>query len=455
MSGLLHQAMRLMQQSGHIGKILVRPAPAEVGLRTDTATDAFAVDPNRTQLISGGLGGFGLAAAEWLIDRGARHLALLGRTGAASDAARAAVATFRGRGVDVRVDAVDVTDYEATRAFLTEVGETMPPLGGVVHAAMTLDDAVVGNLDESRLLKVLNPKITGADNLDRLTRNLPLDFFLLFSSATTIIGNPGQGAYVAANGYLQGLARRRRSEGLPALALAWGAIADVGVLARHSATRDSLVHRAGVNAIKARAALDALGEALALPRADDADATLVIADVKWSAARTQLPLLNSPTFSRLGDGDGSSAANVDEVVNLGDLVTRSRPDEARRVVIEVLVEEIARILRLPRDDVSRTKPLAEIGLDSLMAVELTLSLETRFGLDAPLGASAGGFNVSDLAAHLLATVRQEDQQFDLAEDLAKRHLEKAEWGEIAPLVNALQEQGVDLTGAQSHQSASA
>src|SRR5208283_969622 len=123
-------------------------------------------------------------------------------------------------------------------------------------------------------------------------------------------------------------------------------------------------------------------------------------------------------------------------------------DEARRAVAEILVEEIARILRLPREDVSRTKPLAEIGLDSLMGVELMLSLETRFGTDAALGGSAGGFSVVDLAGHLLSASEQDQQQhFEAAESLAKRHLDKADWVNIAPLMSALQEQGVDLSGA--------
>src|SRR5208337_232162 len=101
------------------------------------------------------------------------------------------------------------------------------------HAAMVLDDAIVANLDEARLLNVLRPKIAGAENLDELTRGLALDYFVLFSSATTVIGNPGQGAYVAANGFLEGLARQRYSSGLPAIAISWGGIADVGVLAQN------------------------------------------------------------------------------------------------------------------------------------------------------------------------------------------------------------------------------
>jgi NADPH:quinone reductase-like Zn-dependent oxidoreductase/acyl carrier protein len=444
------EAMRLMQHSGHIGKILVRPPPAVSVPRESARARAFSADPDRTHLITGGLGGFGLATAEWLVDRGARRLALVGRTGAASKAARDAVAALSRSGVDVRVAALDIADPHAVERLMADLAATMPPLAGVMHAAMTLDDAAAANLDEARLLKVLRPKVDGADNLDRLTRALPLDYFVLFSSATTVIGNPGQAAYVAANGFLEGLARERRSAGLPALAVAWGAIADVGVLARGGATRDSLAQRAGARGIKARAALDALGEALAKPIAG---ASIVIADVNWSTARAHLPLMASPTYGRLARGEAASAASADAVIDLDDLAARLGPAQARRAVADVLVEEIGRILQMPRDEVSRTRPLAEIGLDSLMAVELAISMETRFGLDAPLGAAAGGFNVGDLAGHLLATTDDAEQRFDVAEALARRHLGKANWSEIEPLMAALEEKGVDLNGAPSPQTA--
>ncbi len=394
------EAMRLMQQSGHIGKILVRPPPPEAIRASDAPMKAFAADPNGVHLVTGGLSGFGLAAAEWLADRGARRLALVGRSGAASETAQSAVAALERRGVEVRVGAFDISDGAATERFLADVAATMAPLVGVIHAAMVLDDAIAANLDEARLLKVLKPKIAGAEILDRLTRNLSLDYFVLFSSATAAIGNPGQGAYVTGNGFLEGLARRRRSAGRPALAVGWGAIADVGVVARSGATRDSLAQRAGAKGVKARVALDALGEALADPNVGP---SLLIAEMNWTTARANLPLLTSPTYGRLARGAANADPAADAAVDLADLVTRLGQDQARRAVVEILVEEIGRILQLPRNEVNRTKPLAEIGLDSLMAVELAMSLERRFGLDGPLAAAAGGLSVGDLAGHLLAT----------------------------------------------------
>jgi phthiocerol/phenolphthiocerol synthesis type-I polyketide synthase C len=177
--------------------------------------------------------------------------------------------------------------------------------------------------------------------------------------------------------------------------------------------------------------------------------------LNWSTARAHLPLLNSPSYSWLSRDESDSEAPSGAVVDLRDLAARLGPEQARRAAADILVDEIARILRLPRDEVSRSKPLAEIGLDSLMAVELMLSLETRFGLDAPLGSSAGGFTVTDLAGHLLSITSPDEQNFGLAESLAKRHLDKADWGDIGSLMTSLQEKGVDLNGAPIRQAASA
>jgi phthiocerol/phenolphthiocerol synthesis type-I polyketide synthase C len=448
------EAMRLMQQSGHIGKILIRPPSGTVPSKPERPTRPFRVDPDRNHLITGGLGGFGLAAAEWLVERGARHLTLIGRSGTSTDRAREAVARLRSQGAQVRVESLDIADREAAEELFADLALTTPSLAGVLHAAMVLDDAIIANMDEERLLKVLRPKIAGVENLDRLTRGLSLDYFVLFSSATAVIGNPGQGAYVAANGFLEGLARQRYLAGFPALAVSWGGIADVGVLARNGATRDALVHRAGVRGIKAQTALDLMAQALSVDGGPGGDAVVVIADMDWSAARARLPVLNSPTYSRLGGDEKAGDAPSQSAVDLRELAAKLGPDQARRAIADILVEEIARILRLPREDVSRTKPLAEIGLDSLMGVELMLSLETRFAMDAPLGSSAGGFNVADLAGHLLSMSLQDEQNFEVAEGLAKRHLDKAGWGDIESLMAALQEKGVDLSGAPV-QSASA
>ena len=429
------EAFRVMQGSGHIGKLVVRPPrAADVCVRQRRA---FQIAPEKLHLVTGGFGGFGLETARWLAARGARNIMLIGRSGAASPGAREALASLAAQGVRVRAEALDIADLPALTRLFARFGRDLPALGGVVHAAMVLDDSLVQNITAERMERVLRPKVAGADNLDRLTRALKLDYFVLYSSATTLIGNPGQAAYVAANGYLEGLARRRRRTGLPALAIAWGAIEDVGVLARSEATRDALLDRAGIKGMPAQDALRLMGEALAAPATSVDDAVVAIAPIKWSAARRHLTVLKAPAYQKLTSQDEATTDTKDKI-DIAALVAGASPDEARKTIGDLIVDEIARVLRLPREDVGRSTPLAEIGLDSLMAVELALGLEQRFTLNAPLSTSASSFSVNELTEHVIGLATgavSEDQAFKQA--MVERHLGNGRGVEIGADVEAL------------------
>ena len=413
------EAFRLMQQSGHIGKLVVKPPrPEDIVARQRRS---FQVSSDKVHLITGGFGGFGLETARWLADKGAKHLLLIGRSGAASQAAREALATLAAKGVRVRTEALDIGDKTVVQRLFARFGKDLPALGGVIHAAMVLDDATIPNLTADRFEQVLRPKVAGADNLDQLTRALTLDYFVMFSSATTLIGNPGQAAYVAANGYLEGLARRRRAAGLPALAICWGAIEDVGVLARSEATREALANRVGIKGMLAQNALRLMGEALSAPPGPD-DAVVAIAPMNWSAARQHLAVLRGPSYAKL-TSQGESKTSETSKIDISALVAKNTPEAARKIVSGLIVEEIARVLRLPREDVAKTTPLAEIGLDSLMAVELALGLEERFELKAPLSTTASSLTVNELADHVIGlatgTLTGDDA---MTRSMVERHL---------------------------------
>jgi phthiocerol/phenolphthiocerol synthesis type-I polyketide synthase C len=416
-------AMRLMQQSGHVGKIVITPPEAEeLGF---APRRRFKPAPDKTYLVTGGCGGFGLATARWLAERGARHLVLVGRRGAASSEAREALANLAASGVKVHAEALDIADAAAVEKLLQKIGRTLPPLAGVFHAATVFEDALIANLDAERLKKVLAPKVTGAENLDRLTRDLPLDYFVLFSSATTAIGNPGQGNYVAANGFLEGLARQRRAAGRPALAVAWGGIEDVGLLARNRLVKDMLTSRAGVKPMLARDALNLMAEVLAGPCTAPEEAVVVISEMNWSTARAHLPVLQSPTFSGLVRADELAAPENRGKVDIRALVATLPLEEVRKEIIGVIVEEIAHILRLPQENLNRAKPLADMGLDSLMAVELATTLEERLTFEAPLSTSASGFTVTELADHVLGLcINTTSEDESISQGLTERHLGK-------------------------------
>ncbi len=413
------EAFRVMQRSGHVGKIVITPPPLPP--QPEPTAGPLPIGAPGTHLVTGGLGGFGLATARWLVDNGARTLVLVGRSGAATPEAQDAVEALRRAGARVEALAIDITDAAAMEALFARFGDTLPPLAGVVHAATVFDDAVIANMSAARLAGVVGAKVGGAAILDRLTRKLPLAYFLLYSSATTVIGNPGQGAYVAANAALEGLARARRAAGLPALAVAWGAIEDVGVLTRSSAAATNLLQRAGVIGMVARDALDDLLRVSGQLPADTA--TLVLAAVNWSTAREHLPVLRSRSFERLMHGAQASEGGPKAKINVKALVEEQGVQGAAKTIGETVLDEIARILRLPREDVSRSKPLMEIGLDSLMAVELGMGLEERFELEAPLSTSAGAMSIAELADYIATAAAGDGAQGQTSTDLALRHLD--------------------------------
>lgn len=413
-------AFRLMQQSGHIGKIVISPPKA--GTIIKETKRPFTVSETGVHLVTGGLGGFGLEAARWLVDRGARHLVLAGRKGATTDEVKAIVAELAGRGVKVEAKAVDITSRSAVDRLIVEIEQGGKTLAGVLHAAAVLQDGLIANIDAAALDAVIGPKVVGAQHLDAATRDRSLDYFVMFSSATTFIGNPGQGSYVAANGFMEGLARQRRRRGLPALAVAWGAIGDVGMLARNKAVMEGLAGRVGVTPMEARRCLELMADALESQGTSPDEAVIAIAAMHWGKARERLATMRSPSYAGLGSDQQAEAGGV-QAINIGALLKGGDVDAVRKTVSDAIVEDIARILRLPKDDISRVRQLSEIGLDSLMGVELGASLQERFALDAPPAGLSSGMTVNELSESLIQAVSAPmDEAAGVAMSLVSKHI---------------------------------
>ena len=412
------EAFHLMQQSSHIGKIVVKPAPASLARPPQGTWTPKA----GTHVITGAFGGFGAEVGRWLADQGVRHLVLIGRKGADRGDAKALVRELTDRGVSIMADPCDIADLRAVEALFRKIHATMPPVVGIMHAAMVLDDAILTNLTEDRFRRVLSPKVKGAENLDVVTRGLPLDYFVLFSSVTTLIGNPGQANYVAANGFMEGLARRRREMGLPALAVGWGPITDVGVVATSDRLRSNLEKLTGVKGIRAREGLDMLAQALALaPKATEI-AAMTISPNDGNFSKERLPILRSPTYvSFVRSHDATDAAG--DAVDLRALLQHEPMDAVRRKVSDVVVRALGKVLHSRPEDISRVRPLGEIGLDSLMTLELVMSLEAAFGLNISLVNSVGTLTVPALSDEIIAQVELDQHRDDAAvADIVGRHV---------------------------------
>ena len=435
-------AFRLMQQSGHVGKIVVTPpAPGSVAR---IQRNAFTVSPEGVHLVTGGLGGFGIEAARWLADRGARRILLVGRSGKPSDEGREVIAELTARGVRVETKACDITSREAIDAMISGLEAGGEKLAGVIHGAMVLQDGLIAAIEPETLDAVIAPKVIGATHLDAATRDRALDYFVLFSSATTFIGNPGQGSYVAANGFMEGLARQRRKLGLPALAVAWGAIGDVGVLARNKGVMDTLASRVGVTPMEARRCLDLMAEALESQGAGADEGVIAIAAMHWGKARERLATLRSPSYGSLGTDQQAESGAV-TAINIGALLRASDIDAVRKTVADAIVEDIARILRLPKDDISRVRQLSEIGLDSLMGVELGASLQERFALDAPPAGISSGLTVNELTETLIQAVAAPvDEAAGVTLSLSSKHVSNLDAATLVPFNELVEKNVADI-----------
>ncbi|NTF86801.1 SDR family NAD(P)-dependent oxidoreductase [Agrobacterium rhizogenes] len=392
-------AFRLMQNAGHIGKIVVRPPVLGVDRVLPAPAKSLRLDPDGVFLVAGGIGGFGLAAADWLVSKGARRIALCSRRGVADQETLKAVGEWEKKGALVTLHACDITDEAAVESLLGLL-RSEGALRGVIHAAMVLDDALLANLTPERNRPVIDVKIRGADILDRLTRYDHLNLFLLFSSATTMLGNPGQANYVAANGYLEGLARARRAAGLPALAVGFGAIADKGFLARNGEVNELLSKRIGKAALKARTALEQVERYMLADTGKVEAAAVMIAEIDWSTAR-MLPIAGRSLFEPLMRHAGShQTLNDGDTIDLRELIKGKSEDEAQAALHVVVASEIAAILRVTEDTITPDKVLKDIGLDSLMAMELGMSFQQKTGFDIPLSGVGEGTTVSDVVSRL-------------------------------------------------------
>ncbi|MFF4507858.1 SDR family NAD(P)-dependent oxidoreductase [Streptomyces sp. NPDC001401] len=358
----------------------------------DLAGRPALVPTDGTVLITGGLGAVGRQIARLLAEQGVPRLLLTSRQGKGDPRAAEAVAELAALGTEAEVAACDVADATALAGVLAGVGDALP-LRGVVHCAGVLADGVIAELTPERLAQVLRPKVDGAAHLHRLTAGLPLELFLLISSAAGIVGNPGQANYAAANVYLDQLAHHRRALGLPAASISFGAWAGEGLAAEHADLERMarLGHRA-LTPEQGRALVELslrrgtphlLAWQLDLPRLRESAAAT---GALWSS------LLSSPRPDR-------QAAR-----SLADRLARLTETERAARVLELVCEEASHALGLPSaQSVRPDQPLRDLGMDSVTAVDLRNRLGTRIGARLPATLLFDHPTPARLADHLLAT----------------------------------------------------
>jgi NADPH:quinone reductase-like Zn-dependent oxidoreductase/malonyl CoA-acyl carrier protein transacylase/short-subunit dehydrogenase len=388
------EAFRHMAQAKHIGKIVLNEfASPELAERIMPAPDAPLCRADASYLITGGLGGLGLLVASFLAKQGARQLVLLGRSQPV-DAARRTIEELQATGVAVSVMACDVSSADDVRRVFAHMQSELPPLAGVVHGAAVLDDGVTLQLTPERFARAMAPKMLGAFHLHTQTAQLPLDFFVMFSSAASALGSPGQGNYAAGNELMDALAHLRRAQGLPALSINWGPWRESGIAARPD--------RAGRLSVRGMGSVsDAEGIAL-LERLMRSDAvqSVVLPQADFRTWAEWYPAAASGMLEALiGASAAASTSSLRAEI-------ASAPEGERHALIEAyLVEAMRRVLRVPANkELATDQPLNRFGVDSLMAVELKNRIEAELAVGLPVSKILLCTGLSKLASELLLLI---------------------------------------------------
>ena len=365
---------------------LPQPADAEVDLvRLPFRADA-------TYLITGGLGGLGLAVARRMAQRGARHLVLAARS-APTLAAMDAIAEMERLGVQCQTLALDVADEGQLARALERIAAEMPPLRGVMHAAGTLDNGLLIQLDKAQFRSVAHAKVLGAWNLHRQLADQPLDFFVLFSSLASAIGSPGQSNYSAANAFLDALAEHRKAQGKAGLAVGWGPWAEVG-MAAGAHTLDKLAEH-GMGMLPLADGLTLLEELVAEGR----QGAMAALPMHWARWGESFPLAGAlPYFSALvpqGERDTShSQARI-----TADMLEQMGEEAQIEVLQATVLRAVCQAMRIDAAGLDVNTPLTAAGLDSILALELKSRLEAGIDVVVQTYALLKGQTVRGLALH--------------------------------------------------------
>jgi myxalamid-type polyketide synthase MxaE and MxaD len=412
-----HQLCKEISSGDHEDQLAFRQGRRYVGrlvrLRPSvTQAPSFRWRRDASYLISGGLGDLGLLVARWMVEQGARRLILLGRTSlpprsnwiSATTGTRlarqiTAIRELESLGASVHLAPVDVANEAQLHGFLDEFhAEGWPPIRGVVHAAGVLQDGLLVQLDAPALGAVMRPKVMGAWLLHHLLSDEALDFFVLFSSAGSMLGQPGQGNYAAGNAFLDALAHHRQAQGQPALSINWGAWAGEGfadsVGGKRLAARLALM---GISSIEPQQALEILGRLLGQHAAQ-----VVAVPVDWNQYREFYSSdIASPLLSELAREATEAPRPAGLTTATRDALLAAEPADRQRLLQSYLLEHVARALGLSPAKLDPHQPLSDLGLDSLMAVELKNRIAFDLKVNVPVVKFLQGFSVDQAVTQVL------------------------------------------------------
>ncbi|KAH7330434.1 reducing type I polyketide synthase [Rhexocercosporidium sp. MPI-PUGE-AT-0058] len=393
----LEQAFRSLQSGKSSGKLVVeitKEAMVPTCLKAEYST---TLDENATYLIAGGLGGIGRSISRWLVDRGARNLLLLSRSGGEKSAqAQALLAELRSNGVHVEAPVCDITDLPSLRNVLERYKGIMPAVKGSIQASMVLRDTTFAKISFKDWEESLKPKVQGSWNLHNA---LPkgMDFFILLSSASGIFGNPGQSNYAAGNTYQDGLANYRCSLGENATSLDLGLVLSEGVVAENSKIMDHLMRREMFLPLTQEDVLALLDFHTSQPSVNTKSQVVTGLDLPAKILARGGEIHSSmyqPLFRHMHQikySGYSQVRNTEQALDYKSLfVAATSLEEAAHIAAEGLRQKLSKMLGIAEENIELSHRVESYGVDSLVAVELRNWLAKEMGADLAVFEIVGG-----------------------------------------------------------------
>ena len=402
------QAFESMQASNHIGKLVVTYSEDSLdSLCSVNVSNASTIKKDKTYVITGGLGGLGQKMARGLIAQGAKSLVLVTR-GQVHGSSGELIQSLEELGAQITVLTADVARPDFI-VKLQKVLPSLPPVGGFIHTAGVLDDKKIQDLDHEAMIRTWSPKVLGAKNIEKVIDGLdyPIDFVLFFSSATVLMGNPGQANYVAANMAQEAIVQSLRQKGIAATAIGWGPVGDVGMLSRDEKVAESLQKMLGASAITSE---EVVSTSLEVATTSMQSAHYLAAD--WQKL-SRLPAMRGKRFEALVQADAQS---YHETASLNDLLAGKTQEESISILTDIVLQEVSRIMGMPASDINVMQPVADLGMDSLMVVELAMELEEKIGMKIPSVSLSGGATVKTIAERfyqMQSATNAEEQMLDV------------------------------------------
>ncbi|OCL04357.1 hypothetical protein AOQ84DRAFT_416453 [Glonium stellatum] len=377
----IQDAFRLMQARKHSGKIVLEAKSDTIVLAPPKTSDYLRLPEDATYLIAGGLGGLGLQIARFLVDHGAKHVVLLSRRNLDPNKRQQLEEKFRILGAEVRVLTCDITDLPMVQGAVLSCVHDMPPIRGLIQAAMVLQDRVLAQMDLKDFQTVTQPKVIGTQNLIKALESQPLDFFFMLSSGASIIGNLSQANYAAGNAFMDVLANTNTIRGTHFVALNLGPISDAGTLATSARVKQILV-RQGYILLKLKELLAVVEYSISKEAKSDQCKQIIIGfDCRSFAESDNKYSLQNPMFCHLLRSKESQRVKDDSIAVRsieGAIAVAENIEQVETVISEAIARKISTLVAVDYEEVDLRRRVGEFGLDSLVLIELKNWIKQNF-----------------------------------------------------------------------------